>query len=436
MNKIKKIIEKYIKGNLIFTRFIKVFSVDVLVRGSNFLLIPIFLRLMSPVEYGLYGYLYSFAMTMAGILGFGFYVSLTKLYADSQGDAKTRGSMLFTLTSSLYFLLILSVLLIYLLKLDMDFFSFLNSSSEIDSNHYFIYRNFIFIAIVSMVISNFLTFYLVSSEKILGLQTFNLLRFFLTNFTAILVIYFSSGDTVFQRLAVTYSMEIILTMFFSIIIYKNIHLKFNLYFLKKAFKIGIPVMVSSIMYAVINFGDKYFVIKYSGELGMSIYYLSFLLATIVLIIYQSFNFIWSPLFMKEKDLRVLKRKTNRYLFIISFGFSLIGVFIWLGSFVGLKLNIIPSDYIQILELLPLLIISQIIAAMALLMLNFMTYFEKTYIQVFVGAGLSIIGYFIFNIMGENFGVIGIAISLVFLNLIQFLFFYFRVQYYINNRLKA
>lgn len=436
MKSIREISNKYIKENEIFSRFIKVFSVDVLVRGANFLLIPVFLRLMSPEEYGLYGYLYSFAMTLSTILCFGFYIALIKLYADTVSDKDKQGSMLYTLTSSLFILVLISIIIVYFWRIDVDFFSFLNKTNSVGANQYFTYRDFVFVAAASMIFSTYLTFFLVSSERIRGLQTYNLLRFFLTNLTAILVIYFSDGDNVFQRLAVTYSMELILTLTFSIIIYKNFVFKFSSYFLKKAFNLGLPIMASSIMYAVVNFGDKFFVAKYSGEKGMAIYYLGFLLATIVLIIYQSFNFVWNPLFMKEKDLIVLRRKTNRYLWIIAFGLSFVGLLIWIGSYIGLKINLIPQDYYLILEILPFLIISQVIAAMAQLMINFMTYFEKTYIHVILGGGLSLIGYFLYDFVGINFGVLGISFGVMFLNILMFLFYYFRTQYYINNRLKA
>ncbi|MBP1646057.1 MAG: lipopolysaccharide biosynthesis protein [Bacteroidetes bacterium] len=435
MKSIREITNKYIKENEIFSRFIKVFSVDVLVRGANFLLIPVFLRLMTPEEYGLYGYLYSFASTLSSILCFGFYVALIKLYADTVSDKDKQGSMLYTLTTSLFLLVILSIIIVYFWRIDVDFFSFLNKTNSVGTNQYSTYRDFVFVATASMIFSTYLTFFLVSSERIKGLQTFNLLRFFLTNITAILVIYFSDGDNVFQRLAVTYLMELILTICFSGVIYKNFVFKFSSFFLKKAFKLGLPIMASGIMYAIVNFGDKFFVAKYAGEEGMAIYYLGYLLATIVLIIYQSFNFVWNPLFMKEKDLTVLRRKTNRYLWLIAFGLGFIGILIWIGAYIGLKINLIPQDYYLILHILPFLIISQVLSSMAQLMINYMTYFEKTYIQVFLGGFLSLIGYYLYNFMGEKLGVMGISISIMFINTIFFLFFYYRSQYYINNRLK-
>ena len=45
--------------NPFFKKFISLFSTDVLVRGANFLLIPVFLHLMSKHDFGVYGYLYN-----------------------------------------------------------------------------------------------------------------------------------------------------------------------------------------------------------------------------------------------------------------------------------------------------------------------------------------------------------------------------------------
>lgn len=433
MNRFSALFDKYFRDNIIVSRFVRVFSVDVLVRGANFLLIPVFLYIMTQEEYGLYGYLYSFAMTMSQIMGFGLYVSVIKLYADNHKDKSLKGSMLFTLTTTMLVLLIVSVAIILVSGIDKDFFMLLNSSQSADINSYGNYRIWVFVAIFSMVVSNYLTFFLVSSEDITLLQRFNLLRFFLTNLLAIGVIYFSDGDSVFQRLAMTYLAEIFLCIGFYYFIVKDFRYKFSSYFLKKGFKIGLPVMISALMYAFLNFGDKFFVFKYSGELGMSIYYLAFLISSILLIIFQSFNFIWNPLFMQEKDLLVLRRKTNRYILIILIGFSVLSALICLGVYFLLWMGVFPENYSGILPILPLLLISQIFASFNMLLINFMTYFEKTYIQVFVGAILSIIGYFLFDYMGMIMSIMGISIALIILNLIQFAFYYYRVNYYINNR---
>lgn len=433
----QKFVNKYIKGNEMFYRFINVFSVDVFVRGANLLLIPVFLYLMTRREFGIYNYLYSFAMTASGILNFGFYVSLSKLYADTIENIKKQSSMIFTVTTSLLVLLSISIIILYFTKTDISFFNYSmkNNLDEINTSIYLNYRTYVFIAIISMIFTNYLTFFFISSENIPKLQKFNIFRLILSNGTAILVLYFSSSETVMLRLAITYVAELLLTIVFGSFIVKRFIPIFDFYYLKKAFKIGTPIMIAAIMATMVNFGDKFFVMKYAGVNDFADYSLAIMLATIILIVFQSFNFVWLPLFLKEKDMATLKRKTKRYtifMFLALFG---IGFIIFLVVWVALKFKIIPSTYSGgILLVLPILIFSQIFAALIGLYVNFMTYFEKTYIQVFVGGVISFIGYFLFDYLTSAYLVVGAALALLILNILSFIFYYTRTQYYISNRL--
>ncbi|MFA6932584.1 MAG: oligosaccharide flippase family protein [Bacteroidales bacterium] len=433
----QKFVNKYIKGNEMFYRFINVFSVDVFVRGANLLLIPVFLYLMTRREFGIYNYLYSFAMTASGILNFGFYVSLSKLYADTIENKKKQSSMIFTVTTSLLVLLSISIIILYFTKTDISFFNYSmkNNLDEINTSIYLNYRTYVFIAIISMIFTNYLTFFFISSENIPKLQKFNIFRLILSNGTAILVLYFSSSETVMLRLAITYVAELLLTIVFGSFIVKRFIPIFDFYYLKKAFKIGTPIMIAAIMATMVNFGDKFFVMKYAGVNDFADYSLAIMLATIILIVFQSFNFVWLPLFLKEKDMATLKRKTKRYtifMFLALFG---IGFIIFLVVWVALKFKIIPSTYSGgILLVLPILIFSQIFAALIGLYVNFMTYFEKTYIQVFVGGVISFIGYFLFDYLTSAYLGVGAALALLILNILSFIFYYTRTQYYISNRL--
>ncbi len=117
------------------------------------------------------------------------------------------------------------------------------------------------------------------------------------------------------------------------------------------------------------------------------------------------------------------------------GLSAIGLCLWLGTFLALEWKIIPQKYYGVLPILPILILSQVFASLVGLLVNYMTYFEKTYIQIFVGAGVSIFGYFLYDYFVKGYLGIGAALALLILNIISFVFYYTRTEYYINNRLK-
>ena len=164
-----------------FKRFISLFSTDVLVRGANFLLIPVFLQLMTRDEFGIYGYLYSFAMAMSLVFTLGFHASVPKLYADTKHSPKEQGSMLFTLSLTLISTLIVLFSLISITGVDDVFFGLVNRNEEVRDFNYSTYRVYLLVAMCSMVLSNLLTYYFVAAEKIKNIQAFNLIRFFQAN---------------------------------------------------------------------------------------------------------------------------------------------------------------------------------------------------------------------------------------------------------------
>src|SRR6187401_3074032 len=93
---LKERIGKY-KENILVKRLFTVLGIDILVKVSGILLLPIYLLLMTQEEYGLYGYLLSIIMTFSIVLNFGLYIPLSKFYHDYQ-DAEKRGKLLFTIS--------------------------------------------------------------------------------------------------------------------------------------------------------------------------------------------------------------------------------------------------------------------------------------------------------------------------------------------------
>ena len=87
---------KSLLQNPVIKKSLSLFSTDVLVRGANFLLIPVFLHLMTKNDFGVYGYLYNFAMTCSVILNLGYHSALPKLYIETSENRKDNASMLFT----------------------------------------------------------------------------------------------------------------------------------------------------------------------------------------------------------------------------------------------------------------------------------------------------------------------------------------------------
>lgn len=431
----KKGIETY-RNKVAFRRFLSLFSTDVLVRGANFLLIPLFLHLMTRDEFGVYGYLYSFAMAMSLVFTFGFHASVPKLFADTKSDKKAQGSMLFTLSLTLIVGLVLIFSLISLTGIDEYFFGLINRNEEMKNFSYDTYRPYLLVAMASMVLSNLLTYYFVAAEKIKNIQAFNLIRFFFANGLAILLLYTApDADAALLRLSVTYIVELLLCCVFSFFLCKNFTFKFSKYYLYKGLKIGLPLSFVALLNAITNFGDKHFVMIYCGAAIVGVYNLASLLATIPVIVYQSFNFIWLPSFLQEKNLILLKKKTDRNglrIFILLF---LLSVLIYIGAFFLLQWGVFPENYSLIMQILPPLLLSQIFASLNLFIFNYFTYFEKNYLTILTSIVINSLSYLLFSLTASRFGYIGVAYSLLLSNFTLFVIYYLLTSYYVKKSIK-
>ena len=428
----KNSIEKY-RNKVAFRRFISLFSTDVLVRGANFLLIPLFLHLMTRDEFGVYGYLYSFAMAMSLVFTFGFHASVPKLYADTKDDKKAQGSMLFTLSLTLILGLVLIFSLISLTGIDEYFFGLINRNEEMKNFSYDTYRPYLLVAMASMVLSNLLTYYFVAAEKIKNIQAFNLIRFFFANGLAILLLYTApDADAALLRLSVTYIVELLLCCVFLFFLCKNFTFKFSKYYLYKGLKIGLPLSFVALLNAITNFGDKHFVMIYCGAAIVGVYNLASLLATIPVIVYQSFNFIWLPSFLQEKNLILLKKKTDRNGLRIFILLLLLSVLIYIGAFFLLQWGVFPENYSLIMQILPPLLLSQIFASLNLFFFNYFTYFEKNYLTILTSIVINSLSYLLFSLTASRFGYIGVAYSLLLSNFTLFVIYYILTSYYVKK----
>lgn len=431
----KNSIEKY-RNKVAFRRFISLFSTDVLVRGANFLLIPLFLYLMTRDEFGVYGYLYSFAMAMSLVFTFGFHASVPKLYADTKDDKQAQGSMLFTLSLTLILGLVLIFSLISLTGIDEYFFGLINRNEEMKNFSYDTYRPYLLVAMASMVLSNLLTYYFVASEKIKNIQAFNLIRFFFANGLAILLLYTApDADAALLRLSVTYIVELLLCCVFLFFLCKNFTFKFSKYYLYKGLKIGLPLSFVALLNAITNFGDKHFVMIYCGAAIVGVYNLASLLATIPVIVYQSFNFIWLPSFLQEKNLILLKKKTDRNGLRIFIFLLLLSVLIYIGAFFLLQWGVFPENYSLIMQILPPLLLSQIFASLNLFFFNYFTYFEKNYLTILTSIVINSLSYLLFSLTASRFGYIGVAYSLLLSNFTLFVIYYILTSYYVKKGYK-
>jgi O-antigen/teichoic acid export membrane protein len=425
---VKVLISKY-KNNLLFKRLLTVLSIDILVKLSGIILLPVYLRLMTQEEYGLYGYLISIILTFSLVLNFGLYIPLSKFYHDY--DSEEKGRLLFTIFALLASILICVILPIYYFQWDYQIVKILFKNPI----NYSYYRSTVLLAIIVSVLNFMLINFFFTSEKLSYLKKYNIWRIISINLITIGALYLlKNKDSVRVRLESTYIIESILFLAFSFVFIKEMKPTFHKKLAVASLKLALPIMVSAVFGIVINFGDKFFLEKYGSFKDLSYYYLAVSCASVIPTIFISFQNAWLPLFLKEKDLQKNIAKTNKLMLRLFVGLSILSICIVVFLKIILGLGIIQDKYLQSVYILPFLLISQIFSALVPLYTNYLVYFEKTYITSITGLTLCAISFGLSILLIPRYGVYGAASVSLISNMSYLIIYYFIIKTYTKKHL--
>jgi O-antigen/teichoic acid export membrane protein len=417
-------------NNLLVKRLFAVLSIDILVKLAGVILLPVYLRLMTQDEYGLYGYLLSIIFTFSVVLNFGLYIPLSKFYHDIETEEE-KGRLLFTIFCLLAAILTVVIFPIYFFNWDYLLVKILFKNQI----HYADYRGSVLLALVVSIGNFMLTNFLFTSEKIKQLKQYNFLRIICINFFAIFLLFIlKNQDKVRVRLETTYLVEAILFLAFIYIFIKEVNVRFSRKIALAGLKLALPVMLSAVFGIVINFSDKFFLEKYGSFREMSYYYLAVSCAGVIPMIFTSFQNAWLPLFLKEKDLQKNVVKTNKLLIRLFIIFAVLSCSIQIFVWAVLSLGIIQSKYHETLYILPLLLTSQILSALTPLYTNYLVYFEKTHIVSVTGFFICCLSLGLSVMLIPRWGVYGAGAVSIASNGCYFAIYYFIIRYYLQKKM--
>jgi len=417
------------RNNLLINRLFAVLGIDILVKLAGVILLPVYLRLMTQEEYGLYGYLLSIIFTFSVVLNFGLYIPLSKFYHDFETE-EDKGRLLFTVFCLLLVILTCVIFPIYFFNWDYLLVKILFKNQI----HYAEYRGSVLLALIASIGNFMLTNFLFTSEKIKHLKQYNFLRIVCINVSAIAFLFIlKHHDKVRVRLETTYIVEAILFLGFIYLFIKEVSARFSRKIALAGLKLALPVMLSAVFGIVINFSDKFFLEKYGSFKEMSYYYLAVSCAGVIPMIFTSFQNAWLPLFLKEKDLRKNVAKTNKLIIRLFIIFAVLSCSIQLFVWVILSMGIIQSKYHETLYILPLLLISQVLSALTPLYTNYLVYFEKTHVVSIAGFFICCLSLGLSLLLIPKWGVYGAGGVSIASNACYFAIYYFIVRFYIQRK---
>jgi O-antigen/teichoic acid export membrane protein len=417
------------RNNLLINRLFAVLGIDILVKLAGVILLPVYLRLMTQDEYGLYGYLLSIIFTFSVVLNFGLYIPISKFYHDFETE-EDKGRLLFTVFCLLLVILTCVIFPIYFFNWDYLLVKILFKNQI----HYAEYRGSVLLALIASIGNFMLTNFLFTSEKIKQLKQYNFFRIVCINVSAIAFLFIlKHHDKVRVRLETTYIVEAILFLGFIYLFIKEVSARFSRKIALAGLKLALPVMLSAVFGIVINFSDKFFLEKYGSFKEMSYYYLAVSCAGVIPMIFTSFQNAWLPLFLKEKDLRKNVAKTNKLIIRLFIIFAVLSCSIQLFVWIILSMGIIQSKYHETLYILPLLLISQVLSALTPLYTNYLVYFEKTHVVSIAGFFICCLSLGLSLLLIPKWGVYGAGGVSIASNACYFAIYYFIVRFYIQRK---
>jgi len=199
-------------------------------------------------------------------------------------------------------------------------------------------------------------------------------------------------------------------------------------------KLALPVTLSAVFGIVINFSDKFFLEKYGSFSNMSYYYLAISCASVIPMIFTSFQNAWLPIFLKEKDIQKNIIKTNKVLVRLFFILLILSLCIIVFVKMILVLGIIQNKYAETIFILPIILVSQIIAALVPLYSNYVVYFEKTHIASIIGLILCCISFGLSLLLVPRYGVYGAATVSLICNACYFAIYFFTIRAYARKKI--
>ncbi len=423
-------LDKY-RNNSFLKRISTLLIVDILVRASNIVLLPVYLRLMSQEEYGVYNYCLSIVTAFSVLLNFGLYVSQSKYYSDAHSDEQ-RKVVIFNIFFSVTTLMAIILLPIYLFKLDYRIIGLLFKN---DAN-YPLYRWSILLALVVSAYTVILSNFYVITEKIRLFRKYNIFRLIGVHLVVLLALAFIKEDKIGIRLLYTYIVELAIILLFSGNYIKEMIPRIDWKIVRSSLKLGIPVMISAIWAMFSNNGEKFFLEKHGSAQDLSCYYLAFAISNLIIMVTQSVQNVWMPRFLKEKDIRKNIRDTKQLILKLCAALAGLSILLLFGLYLALQWRIISPDYWLTIYILPILLLGQIINGALIIYVNYFIYLEKTHWGLLIGIATSVVGLLCGYFLVAIWNVFGAALVYLCVQLVYSLLYYLVVNRSLKARLLA
>jgi len=408
-----------IQRKSLIKNLVSIVSIDVLIKASGILLLPIYLKLMTQEEFGLYSYGIGLSAFLASVGAMGLYGAINRYFYDKNYSKKE-------VVSTLLILLIVSIILF------MIFFSMtipIWSSSVFSGN----VDNTIIILVVFSALHGVLIqfvmgfFYINKSYK--EIQIFNLTRLILVNSVALGVMYFFSQNAVTERLSGLIVSELLVCILFLRYLGKYFSSEnFNKKLAKQSLIFGYPLALNAILGFIYSFADKYFIQSNFDFTSVGEYVFIFTFASMFTILFSAIQNFWLPYFFNPENKYFLSQKLIQ---LVSLLFILVVIYYFAILFL-LKflfyLNIFDVAYEVGVSYLWLLVFAQFFSSVSSLLNNYYSLYNKNLYGLYVSLVMSIVSIVAMHFLINEYQVYGAAVAVLINSIISLMLTFVFVRY--------
>ena len=419
----KKLTEQIIKAigkeNIEFISHSKNYlSAEIFISALAFISIPIFTRLLSPNEYGILAIFSSITSIFAILLGFNIRGAVARYYYEKSHDfAEFLGNnLLFILLFNFF-----AISLIYLFKDSIaNFFVIIP----------YLFLIAIFISAFTIP-SNMYLAYLQASKQSKKFSLISISKGILSLIISIIWVYLLKENRYYGKV---YSSLLIATMFAVYMIFSLVKLsKFNfkLEHIKYSIKFGVPLIPHAFSGFILAFFDRIIINQLTGSLNTGLYSFAYNVGTVMHIVAMAMNKSWVPIFyqnMANEDFKKIDNLAYNYSKYIYF--AAIGLILFSKEIVSLMA---AEEYHTALPVVPIIVIGYVGVFLSTLYASYSFYRKKTGLislaTLFAG-GINIgLNYWLIPI----YGYVAAAYTTLVSYFLLFLFHFLNVKYILKEK---
>ena len=383
---------------------------NIIIAAVGYLLLPVYLRLMTQEEFGEFSFIISVMSSFSLILSLSLYIPFIRNYCADETDDLMRSELVSTVFNSLFIWLIIIDLFFLLAKpLIIDIYiGFFNISNFANEKYYLV--------LLSLNTGGILLYcysLLMAKKNTRAIITFTLSRFIFVSASSLIFIYFNffGQESVLNRLIGVFIAQLLVALV-SLFIYVRpiISLRINLLLLKDQFKIALPLIPSGLIGLITVAFDRGLITEHHGLKELANYNLAMMALVPMHMVMTATQVAWAPHLFSLKDPKSAMRQTIKIMKIAFLLMIISAPLLSFAIYLALIYNFIGAEY----SVVPKTIIYASIGVIALVLLqlnnNMFVYLKKTKYQFGIGLIILIINLSVNILLIPNYSFYGATVA--------------------------